>query len=141
MSTKQFLLQVVSQERELIAQKVDSLTVPTQVGELTILPDHAPLFSKVVSGVMVYRNAGEERFFIVSSGFLNVSDQKQVTVLVDSAVADREISEQKAQAAIQAANETMSKTVDQRELMMAEASLKQAMLELKLAQKTKRAGI
>lgn len=138
---KQFLLQVVSQERELIAQQVDSLTVPTQTGELTILPDHAPLFSKVVSGVMVYRTAGEERFFVVSSGFLDVSDKKSVTVLVDSAVADREISEKKAQAAIEAANETMNKTVDQRELMMAEASLRQAMLELKIAQKTKRAGI
>lgn len=141
MSTKQFLLQVVSQERELISQKVDSLTVPTQVGELTILPDHAPLFSKVVSGVLVYRVGAEERFFIVSTGFLDVSDKKRVTVLVDSAVADREISEQKAQAAIQAANETMSKTVDQRELLLAEASLKQAMLELKIAQKTRRAGI
>jgi F-type H+-transporting ATPase subunit epsilon len=138
---KQFLLQVVSQERELISQEVESLTVPTQVGEVTILPDHAPLFSKVMAGVMMYRTAGEERFFVVSNGFLDVSDANKVTVLVDSAVADREISEKRAQAAIQAANETMSKTVDQRELLMAEASLRQAMLELKIAQKTRRTSI
>ncbi|EKD43357.1 MAG: hypothetical protein ACD_72C00323G0003 [uncultured bacterium] len=61
--------------------------------------------------------------------------------MVDSGVLDRNISLEKAQTAIKAAQETMEKTQDQRELMMAEASLRQAMMEVKVAQKTKKTKI
>jgi len=61
--------------------------------------------------------------------------------MVDSAVEARAISLQKAEQAVQAAHETMSKTVDERELMMAEASLKRALLEIKVAQRTKHSRI
>ncbi len=138
---KQFLLQVISQEKQLLSEQVDSITIPTVGGELTILPEHVPLFTKVSPGVMTYRQNKVEHFLVVSSGFLDVAGKKQVAVLVDSAVLDREISVQKAQAAVAAANETMSKTVDQREMMMAEASLRQAMLELRLAQRTRKTSI
>lgn len=138
---KKFVLQVVSQERQLLTEKVDSLTIPTTSGEVTILADHSPLFSKVASGIMLYRQGKDEHALVVSKGFLDVASNHIVTVLVDSAVLDREISVAKAEAAVKAASETMNKPLNQRELLMAEASLKQAMLELKIAQRTKRAGI
>ncbi len=136
----QFVLQVVSQERQLLTEKVDSLTIPTTSGELTILANHIPLFSKVAPGILVYRQGTQEHSLVVSRGFLDVASNRTVTVLVDSAVLDREVSVAKAEAAIKAATENMSKPLDQRELLMVEASLKQAMLELRIAQRTKRAG-
>lgn len=138
---KTLALHVVSQEKELLSQEVDSLTIPTAAGVITVLPGHIPLFSRVKLGVMTYRLGKTENFLIVSDGFLDVTTDYKIMVMVDNGTLDRDISEQKAEAAVKAAHETMTKTVDQRELLMAEASLRLAMLELQMAQRTRKTRI
>jgi F-type H+-transporting ATPase subunit epsilon len=138
---KTFPLQIVSQERELISTEVDSVTIPTAEGEITVLYKHSPLFAKVETGQLIYRMGIEEASLVVSNGFVNVTPSGEVKVMVDSGVLARDISLEKAQQAVRAARETMEKTRDQRELMMAEASLRQAMMEVQVAQKTKKAKI
>lgn len=138
---KVFPLHIVSQDKELLSTEVDSVTIPTSEGEITVLYKHIPLFAKVQTGQLIYRHSGEETSVVVSNGFANVAPSGEVTVLVDSGVLARDISVEKAEAAIKAASETMQKTRDQRELLMAEASLKQAMMEVKVAQKTRKARI
>ncbi len=134
-------LTVVSQEKELVSAQVESITVPASEGEITILPDHIPLFSPLQPGVVTYRDGKAEEQIVVSKGFLDVGPDSQVTVIVDSAVPAREISLEKAEAAMKAAHETMANTQDRQELLMAEASLRQALLEIKVAQATKRSHI
>jgi len=138
---KQLLLTIVSQEKQLLSVKVESITAPASQGEVTILPDHISMFTRLDPGILIYRIGDEEHSFVVSNGFLDVHEGSSVTVIVDTATAARDISLVKAQQAIEAAKETMSQTTDRRELLMAEASLKQAMLEIKIAQKTRRSSI
>lgn len=138
---KTFPLNIVSQEKKLLSEEVESVTIPTSEGEITVLYKHVPLFAKVTTGELVYRALGNVTSVVVSNGFVNVAPSSEVTVMVDSGVLQRDISVQKAEAAIQAAHETMKKTRDQRELLMAEASLRQAMMEVKVAQKTKKTKI
>lgn len=138
---KKFPLHIVSQERILLSEDVESVTVPTAEGEITVLEGHIPLFAKVQTGQLVYRTGQAEASIIVSDGFVNIAPSSAVTVMVDSGVLEREISLEKAQKALQAAQETMQKTQDQRELILAEASLKQAMMEVKVAQKSRKATI
>lgn len=138
---KNFLLHIVSQEKELLSESVHSVTIPTAEGEITVLYKHVPLFAKVRTGELVYRTADDVTSVVVSDGFVNVTPSGDVTVMVDSGVLKRDISVQRAEAAIQAAHETMKKTQNQRELLMAEASLKQAMLEVRVAQKTHKTKI
>jgi F-type H+-transporting ATPase subunit epsilon len=138
---KKFPLRIVSQEKELLSVEVESVSAPTSEGEITILHKHIPLFSKLNTGQLIYRNGSEENIVVVSEGFLNIAPAGEVTVMVDSGVLARDISLKKAEEAIKAAHETMEKTQDQRELIMAEASLRQAMLEIKVAQKTKKTKI
>jgi len=137
-STTQLKLSIVSQEKAMLSVDVDSITAETSQGEVTILPGHIPLFSQLVTGVLVYRQAKEEHSIVVSKGFLDVAPYNEVTVMVDTAVAARDISEQKALDAIEAARETMLNTEDRQELLLAEASLKRAMLELKVAKRSKK---
>ena len=75
---------------------------------------------------------------MVSKGFLDVGPNNQITVMVDTATHARDISVEKAEKAIQAAQETMKTSRDQRELLLAEASLKQALWEVKVARASKR---
>lgn len=137
----QLQLRVVTQEKELLATKVDSITLPTASGEITVLPGHVALFSQVKLGMMTVRTGADEQFVVVSDGFLNVAANNEVVIMIDSGVLDRDISLQAAEKAVKAASETMTKTVDQRELMMAEASLRRALLEVQIATRTRKSRI
>lgn len=141
MAHTKLTLTVVSQERQLLSETVDSVTAPAQEGELTVLPDHIPLFVQLQQGVLIYRQGKEENQVVVSKGFLDVQPNNQVIVMVDTAVYAREISLEKAEAAIEAAHQALANPRDRQELLLAEASLKQALLEAKVARSTKKSGL
>lgn len=134
-------LTIVSQERALISTQADSVTVPTSEGEITVLPGHIPLFTQLETGELIYRSGKEENSFVVTKGFMDIGPDNTIVVMADTAVEARNISMQKAEAAMAAAEKTMQTSTDRRELLLAEASLKQAMWEIKVAQKTHRTRI
>lgn len=139
---KQILLTVVSQEKQLLKTKVSQVTAPTVQGEITVLPEHIGLFSKLQTGELRYLINGTEESIVISDGFITVSPDSTVTVMVDTAKLARDISVQKAEEAVKAAQELiLASPEDRRELLMAEASLKRALLEIRVAQKSKKTHI
>lgn len=134
-------LKVVSQEKALLDTEVDSVTADTTGGQITILPDHIPLFTKLGTGELEYKTDHSSRVIVISKGFLTVAPGNEVTVIADTAVDEREISMQKAEEAVQKAKAMLQATDDQRERIMAEAALRRALLEVKVAQRTKRTKI
>jgi len=141
MESGKITLTIVSQERALLTAQVDSVTAPTTEGEITILPQHLPVFTQLQTGVLTYRYDKQEEQFVLSKGFLDVGPGNQVTVMVDTATHARDISLEKAEKAIAEAHETMKSSRDQQELLLAEASLKQALWEIKVARASKRSRI
>jgi F-type H+-transporting ATPase subunit epsilon len=141
MTEETLQLTIVSQEKQLLSLDVDSVNVMTSTGEVTILPGHVSLFTTLVPGQLIYTVAGKEDYFVISKGFMDVNASGTVTVIADTAVAARDISIEKAEAAIKAAQETMATTVDRHELLLAEASLKKAMLEIKVAQNSRKNAV
>lgn len=137
---RKFPLKIVSQEKELLSIEVESVSLPTTEGEITVLYKHIPLFSQLKTGELIYRIGEEEKSVVVSNGFVNISPMSEVTIMTDSGILARDISVSKAEAAVKAAHETMKKTQNQRELILAEASLRQAMIEIRVAHKTKKSG-
>ena len=134
-------LLVVSQEKKLTEETVDYVSAVTSEGEITILPGHIPLFSKLVTGELRYGELGEQKSIIISKGFLTVGQNSTVTVMADTAVDAREVSLEKATIAIKEAEETIKSTEDNREKIMAEAALRRALLEIRIAQRTKKTKI
>jgi len=136
-------LKIVSQERELVSDDASSVTVPTTEGEITILPRHIPLFVGLQAGIVRYtNNQGDENLLVISKGFLNVDPNNTVTIMIDSAVSDREISPAQAQAAIEAAKQKIQAgTADAEELLRAEAELRYALLQLKVVEHSKRSQV
>jgi F-type H+-transporting ATPase subunit epsilon len=141
MTKPKLTITLISQEKQLGVVEAEEITAPTVEGEITVLPGHIPLLARLQTGELRYRTGKEETSFVISRGFIDVGPDSQVTVLVDTAVDAREISVEKAEEAVKAAHETMAQTTDQRELFMAEASLKRALLEIRVAQRTKRTTI
>jgi F-type H+-transporting ATPase subunit epsilon len=77
-------LEIVTPEKKVFDETVDSVTVPTATGEVGILPNHAPLISALKSGILSFANKGASEKMVVSGGFVEVSANK-VSVLTDVA--------------------------------------------------------
>ena len=134
-------LRVVSQEQELVKCEATQITAPSETGEITILPGHAALVAKLQVGELTYVVGCTSTAIVISAGFLTVSRSGEVIVIVDSAVAARNISLQKAEAAVEAARRSLVSSDKRADLILAEASLRRAMLEVKVAQRTNRTKI
>ena len=139
MSTKTLKLEIVTQEKQVLATEATSVSIKTEMGEITVLPDHIPLFTKLVIGEMRYREPGSNQthYYAISGGFMDVGVGNQVTILADHALRADDINEALVEQARQEAEEAMKNQTSQRDFMIAEASLRKALNELKIAQKRK----
>ncbi|HMM78679.1 MAG TPA: F0F1 ATP synthase subunit epsilon [Pyrinomonadaceae bacterium] len=77
-------LEIVTPEKKVFDDEVESVTVPTASGEAGIFPNHAPLVSALKPGILSYSQKGGAEKMAVTGGFVEVSANK-VSVLADSA--------------------------------------------------------
>jgi F-type H+-transporting ATPase subunit epsilon len=100
-------------------------------GELGIYPRHAPLFTKLKPGtVKVMDDAGEEQFFVVSGGILEVQPHI-VTILADTATRGEDLDWAAAEAAKAEAERALASRTGQIEMAEAEVKLLKALAELR----------
>ena len=130
-------LKIITQEKPLLETEADSVTLPTSEGEITVLPEHVPLFTKLKTGELVFRNQDQENIVVITDGFVDVSPNNIVTVMVDSAIRSTDIDLLKAEEAKKKAEALMSEKLDQRDFMLAEAQLRRAMMEIQTYRKRK----
>jgi F-type H+-transporting ATPase subunit epsilon len=90
-------LEIVTPERRVLDETVDSVTIPAVNGEVGILPNHAPLISALKSGILAYTKGGATEKLVVSGGFVEVGADK-VSVLTDIAETSEDINVEKARA-------------------------------------------
>ncbi len=76
-------LKIVSLKEIVTHDYVDSVTLPTTAGEITVLPNHAPLISELAQGVIHARSEGKEKTYPIRNGFLEVDPQSRLTVLLN----------------------------------------------------------
>ena len=81
-----FHLKLVTPEKILFEGDVASLTLPTEAGEITVLPNHVPLVSSIASGAAaITLEKGFEEDIAISGGFLQIKEQNQVIILAEMA--------------------------------------------------------
>ena len=100
-------LEIVTPERKVLDEMVDSVTVPTASGEAGILPNHAPLISALKPGILSYTNKGTTERLALAGGFVEVSANK-VAVLTDTAETASEIDADAARAEREAAEKSLA---------------------------------
>jgi len=104
---EQLHLEVVTPERRLLSEQVNSVTVPGRGGELGILPGHAAMISEMQAGVLSYNEDGTTFQLLVSGGFVEVSNDK-VSVLAEVAERPEEIDAERARRARDIAEKRLS---------------------------------
>jgi len=75
---KTFLFELVSPEKLLFSEEVESVILPGSEGYLTVMANHAPLITGLIPGVVrVGRGDGKaEAGFIVFNGFADITQEK-----------------------------------------------------------------
>ena len=126
-------LDVITPERRLLSEQVDSATVPGLGGELGILPGHTPLISQLQTGLLSYTRGGETRRLLVSGGFVEVNEDR-VSVLADLAEFPEEVDAARARAERDEAERRLAAfTGSPEELAETRAQLDRAGARLQLA--------
>lgn len=83
-------LRLVTPARTLFDKPVRSVTLPTEMGQITVLPDHAPLVSVLTAGELLVKSSDGEFPLAVAGGIIEVFDNT-IVVLADSAEHPSEI--------------------------------------------------
>ncbi len=126
-----FNLQVITPERYLLDEDVESLVVPAVGGYLGVLANHAPLIAGLEPGLVKYRQGGDNKYFVISGGFIEVSCNN-ATVLANTAEKPGEIDKTRAEAAKERAVKRLSLREPGTDIARAELALKKAVARLKV---------
>ena len=133
-------LEIVTPERLVYEDEVDSVNVPGIEGELGILPHHAPLVSILGFGELRIRKGGAEESFAIVGGFVQVRPDK-VVVMAETADLAAEIDLEKAQEARREAERALETGYSEgADLSAARAALQTALMRIRVAERRHREG-
>ncbi|MDR2435773.1 MAG: ATP synthase F1 subunit epsilon [Puniceicoccales bacterium] len=62
--------------------EVDSVVIPTDIGEIEVLPGHRPIVTILAPGKLVLKNSGNGDIYAVDQGFVHVRGN-EVSVITD----------------------------------------------------------
>jgi len=129
--------EIVTVERLVYENDIDSLTAPAAMGEIQILPHHAPLITCLSPGELVVQRADQTEHFAIGGGYLEVLAD-QVTVMADTAERADEIDEARAQAARERAEQMLREhPPDAEDYAAIEGALRRSLVRLEVARRRK----
>lgn len=101
-------IEIVSPERLLVSQTVQSVTVPGTEGYFTVMADHAPFMTTLRPGFITVTAANSSDVFFVRGGFADVSPAG-LTILAEESVPFAEFNRGDLQAQIRTAEEQLAR--------------------------------
>ncbi|MGM0701882.1 F0F1 ATP synthase subunit epsilon [Halomonas faecis] len=136
-----FKCEIVSAEASIYSGEIEQLIASGVMGDLGILPGHAPLLTQLQPGpIRVIHDDGKEENYYVSGGFLEVQPDV-VTVLADSAARANDLDEASAEEARQHALKAFNDKSAELDYSRAAAELAEAVAQLRTIQQLrKKAG-
>ena len=132
--SRTLLLEIVTPDRLVLRQPVESVTVPGTAGEFTVLPQHIPFLSSLLVGSLSFREEGRRNYVYIGGGFADVGPQK-VLILAEVAERPEEIDLDRARRARERAAARLEarrqETVD---YVRAKAALDRAIMRIRLCE-------
>lgn len=123
---------IVSAEESIFDGEAAMVFAPAEMGEVGIMPQHAPLLTKLKPGqVRVRAEDGTEEIFFVTGGLLEVQPTV-VSVLADTLLRARELDAEAANEAKERAEAMLSGEQGEIDLEKARAELVQAEAQLRM---------
>ena len=138
MKNKSIQLKIVTPERIVYEEEIFQVTLSTQSGEVTILPNHRSYIAALKPGEMVIKksNKGEESSLAVAGGFIEFHNNELI-VLADEAERAEEINIEEVEKAKKRAEDIKNRVIqtDDMEYARVAATLEMEMAKLKVARR------
>lgn len=130
---------IATPERVVYEDEVDQVSLPTKMGEITVLPNHLPLVSSLQAGEILVKKGTEEIPMAVSGGFVEFNNN-QMVILADNAERAEEIDEARAEEARQKVKTLLEqkRDVEQVDYTALAAKMERELARLKVAGKYKK---
>ena len=102
---------LVSPERLLASVEATEVQIPGAEGDMTAMPDHAPLITTLRPGILKVMSAGGDTEYVVTGGFAEIN-AGSISVLAEQAVPRDEITQEMFKSMVDAATDRLAKTQD-----------------------------
>ncbi len=128
---------IVTPEKVVFEQEIDQVTLPTQTGQITVLPNHIPLLSALQAGEMVIKEGGKEIPLAIAGGFVEVKPGSEIVVLTENAEHAEEIDIARAEEAKKRAEDLLKNAKDREtvDYTALAAKIERELARLKVARK------
>ena len=138
MKTVTLRLDIVSAEKEIFSGQAAMVFLTGEMGELGIVPGHAPLVTSLKPGnIRALLPNDEEEVFYFNGGMVEIQPFV-VTVLADTVVRARDIDEAAAVQAKERAEQLLTEKLTEVDFAKATAELAQAIAQIRAVQKLKK---
>lgn len=130
----EFLLEIVTPDRQLVSETVDAVRAPGVEGEFGVLPSHVRMIAGMGTGLLRYRVVGRSEWseLSVSAGMVEVLPDR-VIVLAQTAEASHEIDVARAEAALDRAREKLEHPDDDTDIEATLEALRRSTSRLQAA--------
>ena len=131
---EKLFLEVVTPQKAIVSEEVDSVVAPGSEGEFGVLKGHTTFLTSLKIGTLRYTDAsGNERFLFVNGGFAEVLPDK-VTILAESAERRKDIDLDRAEQAKKRAEKRLADRSENVNIARAEAALQRAIHRISMKQ-------
>lgn len=116
----------------------ENVLVPTLRGQIQVKKDHTHVVEKITTGIVsIFGGADDaDRHFLVTTGVCKVLNDK-ITILSNVATEDQEVDTERAEAALKNAQEMLSSTLSDDEIIKYRRKVERAQLRLQMAKAVK----
>lgn len=133
-------VEVVSAEHSVYEGTAEMVVVPGEMGEIGVLPRHAPLLTRLRPGEVRIRNGENVEHLFVSGGIVEIQPHV-VTILSDTAERASDLDEARALEAKQRAEERMAGQLSDIDYARAQADLAEQIARLRTIHRLREQGL
>ena len=123
-------LEIVTPEAVALSEDVDMVTLPGAEGELGIYPQHVPLMTQIVPGLVIAKKGAQELTIAVGEGLVEITGDR-VSLLTGLAVS-ADADEAEAEAARKRAEARRSERLGTEAAAVVEAAVTHSLAQLKV---------
>jgi F-type H+-transporting ATPase subunit epsilon len=135
-------LKVITPDKIITDEVVDSVSLPTTSGVITVLNKHIPLVSTIKAGEMTIRKSGAGIGYSVYKGLVNVRPHvkgiTEVVVLLERGEMIEELDHKRAEEALKRAEELRDENTNDEDFVYLEGMVEKEMNRVKIAKKHRR---
>ncbi|WP_104019795.1 F0F1 ATP synthase subunit epsilon [Roseovarius nitratireducens] len=103
---------LVSPERLLASVEAREVLIPGAEGDMTALPDHAPLITTLRPGIIRVSGVDGDKEYVVTGGFAEINGQS-ISVLAERALPRADVTKEDFQAMVDEATERLNRVKEQ----------------------------